>query len=259
MTDFMKRYEANPAAVSPRRTRKRSPKAGARSRGVAGRKRTSFVPGFETAPTTLPESDMARAVGEPGWWRLKPEIQARFAEDVMDGEVKCYEGLMSEVICSKAGWLLAQLCRLIGTPLATAAGRDVPTTVLVYPDPTGSGTVWDRIYFFPAKSPVTVRSSKVLDEHSRLLERVGGGVGMLLRVFEQERALHMVSERYFLELRGRRLYLPALLSPGTAHVTHSDEGHGNFRFRLSITHRLLGTLFFQDGLFSDDETLGGQK
>jgi hypothetical protein len=38
-------------------------------------------------------------------------------------------------------------------------------------------------------------------------------------------------------------------------VIHSDEGSGVFRFRLTIAHRLLGTLFFQDGLFSDgDET-----
>ena len=196
---------------------------------------------------------MAKAVGAPGWWRLKPEIQRRFAADVKAGQVTCYDGVMSEVSCSLAGWLLAQVCRLLGTPLATAAGRDVPTTVLVYPDPGGAGTVWDRIYFFPEKRPVTVRSSKVLDEQDRLLERVGGGFGMLLRVFEQDGALHMVSRRYFLEWRGRRLSLPDLLSPGTAHVIHSDEGGGLFRFRLTIAHRLLGTLIFQDGLFSDGD------
>ena len=69
----------------------------------------------------------------------------------------------------------------------------------------------------------------------------------------------MVSARYFLEWRGRRLYLPELLSPGTAHVIHSDERGGRFRFRLTITHRLLGPLFVQNWLFADDdETRGGQ-
>ncbi|MDX1576096.1 MAG: DUF4166 domain-containing protein [Kiloniellales bacterium] len=191
-------------------------------------------------------------MGESGWWRLEPAIRARFAEDVKAGQVKAYEGVMSEVACSKAGWLLAQVCRLLGTPLATAAGLEVPTTVLVYPDPKGRGTVWDRIYFFPGKRPVTVRSSKVLDEDSRLLERIGGGFGMVLRVFEQDRALHMVSQAYFLEWRGRRIYLPAPLTPGTAHVIHSDEGGGRFRFRLIITHPVLGCLFSQDGRFADD-------
>lgn len=207
----------------------------------------------EEAPgARIPESDMAKAVGAAGWWRLEPAIRARFSRDVKAGQVKCYEGMMSQVACSKIGWLLAQACRLLGTPLATAAGREVPTTVLIYPDPSGRGTVWDRIYFFPEKKPVTVRSSKVLDEESRLLERVGGGFGMLLRVFEQDRALHMVSRAYFLEWRGRRIPLPALLSPGTAHVIHSDEGGGRFRFRLTITHPALGCLFSQDGHFADE-------
>ncbi len=206
----------------------------------------------EAGGARLPDSDMAKAVGAAGWRRLEPAIRARFAKDVKAGQVKCYEGVMSEVACSKAGWLLAQACRLLGTPLATAAGREVPTTVLVYPDPSGRGTVWDRIYFFPGRTPVTVRSSKVLDEESRLLERVGGGFGMVLKVFEQDRALHMVSQAYFLEWRGRRVYLPDQLSPGTAHVIHSDEGGGLFRFRLTITHPLLGRLFTQDGRFADD-------
>lgn len=210
-----------------------------------------FGPGKSVAAAGLPTSDMSRAVGEPGWWRLEPRIQARFASDVPKGRVKRYDGIMSEVICSKAGWLLAQLCRLIGTPLATARGCEVPTTVLVYPDPACGGSVWDRIYAFPGKAPVTVRSSKVLEGQSRMVERVGGGFGMWLRVYEQDRALHMVSQCYFLELFGRRFYLPDLLSPGTAHVIHTDEGQGVFRFRLTITHRLLGTLFRQNGRFSE--------
>ena len=253
MTDAMERIEPDRAEVSSLRTPELDLKDPPNAGGAVRRNRPALAQGCGTTTAALPESDMAKAVGEPGWWRLKPEIQERFAKDVKAGQVKRYEGVMSEVACSKAGWLLAQLCRLLGTPLATAAGRDVPTTVLVYPDPSGMGTVWDRIYFFPEKAPVTVRSSKVLDERDRLLERVGGGFGMLLRVFEREQALHMVSQRYFLEWRGRRLYLPDLLSPGTAHVIHSDEGSGVFRFRLTIAHPLLGSLFVQDGLFSDDD------
>lgn len=242
MTDATKIETGDGDRSSPRQGQVARPKG----RSRIGRR-------AEAGGVRLPESDMAKAVGAPGWRRLKPKIRERFAADVSEGQVKCYEGTMSEVGCSKAGWLMAQVCRMLGTPLATAAGRDVPTTVLVYPDPRGAGTVWDRIYFFPAKRPVTVRSSKVLDEQDRLLERVGGGFGMVLKVFEQDRALHMVSQNYFLEWRGRRFTLPDLLSPGTAHVIHSDEGGGLFRFRLTIAHRLLGTLIYQDGLFSDGD------
>ncbi len=259
MTDTMGRIEPDRAEVSSLCTRDLDLEDPTKAAGAVRRNRPALAQDCGTTTAALPESDMAKAVGEPGWWRLKPEIQERFAKDVKAGQVKRYEGVMSEVACSKVGWLLAQICRLLGTPLATAAGRDVPTTVIIYPDPVGQGNVWDRIYFFPEKRPVTVRSSKVLDERNRLLERVGGGFGMLLRVFEREQALHMVSERYFLEWRGRRVYLPELLSPGTAHVIHSDEGCGLFRFRLTITHRFLGPLFVQDGLFTDDDQSHGRQ
>ena len=85
----------------------------------------------------------------------------------------------------------------------------------------------------------------------RLLELVGGGFGMLLDVFERDRALHFVSTRYFWQFGGFRLYLPALFSPGVAHVTHADIGAGHFRFTITITHDLLGRMFHQDGVFTE--------
>ena len=163
-----------------------------------------------------------------------------------------YRGVMEQVACSRVGWLLAQATRLIGTPLAPFSGRQVPTFVVVYPDPRGGGTIWDRVYAFPGKRPVTVRSSKQLDRRGRMVERVGGGFGMELRVFEAGESLHFVSERYFFEILGLRLALPHLLSPGRAHVLHQDLGGGRFRFRLTVRHPLFGTSFEQEGIFRDE-------
>ncbi len=88
MTDEMERIEPDRAEVSSLRTPeldlKDPPKAG----GAVRRNRPALAQGCGTTTAALPESDMAKAVGEPGWWRLKPEIQERFAKDVKAGQIE---------------------------------------------------------------------------------------------------------------------------------------------------------------------------
>jgi len=159
---------------------------------------------------------------------------------------------MTVVRASMAGRILAHLCRVIGTPLAPFTGSDVPVTVRVDPSPRAHGVQWVRKYAFATGQWVIVRSTKSLDpDGNPFLELVGGGFGMLLDVFEQDRALHFVSTRYFWQGLGIRLYLPDLLSPGTAHVTHTDIGDGRFRFTIAIRHASLGPMFYQDGVFTE--------
>ena len=49
------------------------------------------------------------------WHRLHPSVRARFAYEPTQPIL--YEGVMETVHCSRAGWLFAQLTRLIGNPL----------------------------------------------------------------------------------------------------------------------------------------------
>ena len=98
---------------------------------------------------------------------------------------------------------------------------------------------------------MSVQSTKILDANAQLLEVAGANFGMELHVFEEHRALHFVSKRYFWEGFGRRFYLPDLLTPGRAHVSHTDLGDGEFRFLITITHPLLGETFFQLGDFQE--------
>ncbi len=218
----------------------------------AGRmKVTARDAGKTKAPAMTPPCDIAKAMGEDAWRRLDPAIRPRFEKLAAHGATVTYGGVMHVVECSLFGKLLAYLSRLIGTPLAPYRGRNVETEVAVYADRNSSGTVWERRYGFDGRAPVSVRSTKVLDKHNQLLECVGAGFGMELRVFERDGALHFVSERYFWDRLGRRIYLPDLLTPGRAHVTHTDLGGGNFRFRITMTHRLLGETFFQEGDFRE--------
>jgi hypothetical protein len=149
--------------------------------------------------------------------------------------------------------MLAQFCRLTGTPFAPWRGRDVPVAITLRAVPGKDAIIWDREYSYPARAPVLVRSVKHTGRDGRLLECVGGGFGMSLDVYEENSALHFRSRRYFWRCGNRLLWLPKALTPGTTHVVHQDLGDGSFRFVMTVRHPLFGTLFHQDGIFRREE------
>jgi hypothetical protein len=191
--------------------------------------------------------DFAALLGPAAWARLPASVQSRFAVHSTAATIT-YCGAM-QVRASLAGRLLAQACRLIGTPLAPWTGEDVPVEVAVYPD--RGALVWDRTYRFAGRPPVMVSSRKIAAADGGLLEAVRGGLGMALTVTEEAGALHFRSRFYFLTLGSMRLAIPSLLTPGVAHVIHRDLGDGRFRFTLGFVHPWLGETMFQDGEFVD--------
>jgi hypothetical protein len=195
--------------------------------------------------------DFEHLVGREGWWRLAPDIRKRFTEKPTALQPIRYLGVMQQVDGSRIGALLAQCCRLIGTPFAPYRAADVPVAITLRFEPSG-GVIWEREYRYVDRPAATVRSTKRIGDDGALLECVGFGLGMRLAVFEANRALHFLSLRYFWRIGGREFRLPALLSPGTAHVIHEDLGAGRFRFSLTIHHALFGLLFEQHGVFQRD-------
>ena len=190
-------------------------------------------------------------LGEAAWKKLVPAVQERFSS--RHTEVITYIGSMDVVEANVPGRLLAQLCRLLGTPLTPYIGCKIPTRVRVYTDVQRKGTIWEREYRFPAKDPITIRSLKCLDKDSSLMESVDGGVRMRLRVYEEDGRLIFASTGYFLELLGFRIPLPKCLAPGETKVIHQDLGAGDFRFTLIMKHGLFGRLFYQSGIFRLEE------
>jgi len=204
--------------------------------------------GMPDAPL-LPDPSFRRLLGEPQWRSLVPAVRARFAWKPAAGAGLRYVGAMEVVRSSRAGWLLAQLFRLIGTPLAPHRGTQVPVTVTLRLAEDGKGVVWHRLYRFPGRAPVACVSVKEASERHGLVERVGAGIGMWLRLSAREGALHFESTGYFWRLGRFHLRLPDWLTPGVLHVAHIDEGGGRFRFRIAVEHPRFGEVFFQDGVF----------
>jgi hypothetical protein len=192
--------------------------------------------------------DFRALLGPAAWQRLPAAVQHRFAAHSRATEATVYRGTM-QVRASLLGICLAHLCRLIGTPVAPFVHEQVPVVVRVFDDAERSGTVWERRYEFPGRAPIVVSSVKRVEADGTLVEALGAGLRMQLRVFESEGALHFLSTGYFFQLGRWRIALPAWSLPGPTHVTHQDQGNGRFRFTMHTRHRRFGELYWQSGTF----------
>ena len=195
-----------------------------------------------------PALDLRAMVGAVAWARLPAAVQRRFGTAHADVS---YEGHM-DLRCSLVGHVYAALTRAWGGPLTHINTTAMPATVRVSDNGCG-GVVWGRCFHTGTDSGWgrTVRSTKELGPDGRLLERTDGGLAMSLEVLEEDGALVFRSRRFWW-VRGRlRIPVPALLTPGTCRVVHTDLGGGRFRFTLSMVHPWWGETFHQSGVFTD--------
>jgi hypothetical protein len=190
-------------------------------------------------------------LSDEDWAKLPLAIRRRFSKRVADGSTIIYVGEILESSMSRGGWLLAQACRLIGSPLPTARDANVPSVVTVTEDMSTGGQIWTRLYARRRTFPQVIHSSKRFAGPTGLEEYVGFGVGMALTIHVEEGALVFRSVGYFLQLCGRRIWLPAWMTPGTLSVTHAELADGRFLFKLEIVHPRLGLLIRQSGIFRE--------
>ncbi|NIJ38088.1 hypothetical protein FHR22_002791 [Sphingopyxis panaciterrae] len=192
-----------------------------------------------------------RLVGREAWDALPDDVRRRFSKRLAGSAVATYSGKIVWTRLSIAGWLLAQLCRLIGAPLPTNGSGRAPAAVAVSEDRASGGQVWTRIYGRARGHPQVIHSAKRFAGTTGLEEHIGGGIGMALTVRAETDALIFLSDHYFWQFGGVRLRLPRWLAPGVARVTHRHLGRGRFAFDLQVTHPWLGELVNQHALFRD--------
>ena len=192
-----------------------------------------------------------RLVPHAAWDALPDDVRRRFSKRLSDQRVATYSGQIVWTRLSRAGWLLAQLCRLIGAPLPTNASGPAPAAVAVSEDRASGGQCWTRLYGRPRGYPQVIHSAKRFAGTTGLEEHIGGGFGMALMVRAEADALIFASDHYFWQAGRIRLRLPRWLAPGATLVTHQHLGSGRFAFDLKVTHPLLGELVNQHALFRD--------
>ena len=188
------------------------------------------------------------------WNALPAAVRQRFAKCLTAGATVVYTGQVVEAHTSRAGWALAQVCRLIGGPLPTGIDTGVASVVTVTEDRATGGQVWTRLYASRQGFPQTIHSAKRFEGETGLEEHVGCGIGMSLKVGVDDGALIFRQHRYFLALGAWRLRLPAWATPGALTVRHIDLGGGRFAFTLDIAHPRFGALIHQRVEFQDAVT-----
>jgi len=188
------------------------------------------------------------------WAGLVPAIRKRFTKCLRGGASAVYQGAVIETRMNMWGHILAQTLRLFGAPLPleTCTGGTA-AIVTVTEAEHGQGQYWTRQYNRKRGFPQVIHSTKTFAGETGLEECVGHGIGMTLRVEANETHLNFVSERYFVTLLGKRIYLPDALTPGKLIVGHHDLGHASFDFTLDLVHPLFGQLLHQRATFHDTE------
>jgi Domain of unknown function (DUF4166) len=210
---------------------------------------------------------LERLVGDAGWQRLPAAVRRRFGKLGRAGETTVYRGYIESCELSPAGWLIANLARVVGAPLPLDAGRfqpgDVPATVVVEALAGGAGTFWTRIYGRLGRFPQTITSAKRFTAGGALEEHLGHGLVMRLAVVEEAGSLVFRSTGYHLQIGRLRIGLPAVLSPGVCEIIHRAEPNAAdrlaehaFTFTLTLRHAALGPLVRQVARFTDVHAAG---
>jgi Domain of unknown function (DUF4166) len=190
-------------------------------------------------------------LSDEDWASLPLPIRRRFSKRLAGGRTLVYAGEVVETGMSPAGWCVAQLGRLVGSPLPLSREANMPSVVTVTEDMATGGQIWTRLYGRRRGFPQIIHSSKRFTGPTGIEEYLGRGFSMELRIGVRGGALLFRSDRYFFTVFGRRFGLPRWLSPGAMIVTHSECGDGRFEFALEVKHPRLGLLIRQVAVFRE--------
>lgn len=193
-----------------------------------------------------------RCLLEPAAWEQLPTaVQRRFSKRIEGDRIAIYPGVIEKVRFSKLGWLLAQVCRLIGAPLPLHRDCGAAAAVSVSEDGASGGQCWTRVYGRQRGFPQVVHSAKRFAGPTGLEEHIGCGIVMALVVEAIEGGLEFRSDHYVIEIGPWRFRLPGWVEPGRTVVRHLDCGEGAFLFSLELSHPWFGELIYQEGSFRD--------
>ena len=190
-------------------------------------------------------------LGAKDWDLLPDAVRQRFGKRLGAGQSANYSGQVLSCRMSFLGWVLAQVCRLIGAPLPLEREGGVAAVVSVTEDGASGGQVWTRIYARKRGFPQVIHSAKRFAGPTGLEEYLGAGFGIALNVGAIAGGIRFSSDHYFVQLGQHRLRLPRWIAPGTLTIDHVESEFGEFTFTLALNHRLLGEVMHQHSRFGD--------
>lgn len=204
------------------------------------------------------EGELFKKVLGAQWLLLHPDIRHRFDKNPSPGEPLRYVGSLSELTSSWVGKLLGYVTYpFIKGALIPFDDADFPVDIEVYAKP-GCGDIFkQRIYRLHGRPPIQFTSYMRESVGGEVLEYVGKGLGMKLRLRVVDGNLHFRSDGYFWEVLGWRMPLPGWLTPGQTDLSHCNDSPTQFNIRIEIRHALFGITFKQVGVFRDADDVPG--
>lgn len=198
------------------------------------------------------EGELFRKILGAEWLTLHPDIQARFAKNPEPGKPLLYAGQLSELRCSWFGKLLGLLTLpLIKGALIPYNDSNFPVDIQVYCLKDCPFIFKQRFYRLHRRKPIQFTSYMRESKRGEVLEYVGLGLGMKLKLHVQEGNLYFTSDGYFWDIAGWLMPIPSLLTPGKTFLCHCNDNPGQFNIRIEIRHALFGTTFTQVGVFRE--------
>lgn len=189
------------------------------------------------------------------WGKLHPDIQKRFGRNPELNKPLYYTGHLNKLSCSIFGKILGYLTLpFLKGALLPFNDSNFPVDIEVYSKPDNPSIFKQRIYHLHGRKPIQFTSYMRESSNGEVLEYVGMGLGMKLRLHVQDGNLYFTSDGYFWQIFNWRFRLPDLLTPGIVYLSHCNEDAGQFRIHIEIKHSLFGTSFLQAGIFHEIRT-----
>ncbi len=216
---------------------------------------TAAYPALPSVPDNAEDSRFRRLLPAAAWAGLPACVRARFSKHISAGATVVYKGYVTNVHYSTAGWLLAQVLRMAGAPLPLSRTEGLETVVTVTEDRQSGGQFWTRMFARERGFPQMIHSVKRFGGPTGLEEALPFGIVMALRLSVVQQTLCFTSAGYIFCVGRWRIPLPRALTPGDLTVTHTGLDAQAFRFTLTLTHAVLGTLLHQEAVYTDEEVL----
>jgi hypothetical protein len=165
------------------------------------------------------------------------------------------QGTMREVYHSKIGKLFLLPGRIFGA-LVPYKGREIPTEVKNWTSEENQQAMyWHRKLFFPNKKPVIFRSRMEHIHDNEIIEYVNYGMGIRLRTYTRDSALHFRSLGYVWKIGPITLSIPNWVILGDAEIVEKAISDKELIVDFTMTHPLFGKTFSYSGSFVIDKVV----
>lgn len=181
------------------------------------------------------------------WDTLPPALKAHYANRPHTRDHVTVEGVLDvemHPLLRRLSWLI----RLTGM-LTPYEGKAVPVTVHFRSEPDSDAFVFERVFRFPGRAPVTFRSRMISTRPHNVTEYMATGIGWRAHYDYHDGRVRLRHAGYAWRLLGIDIPLPMTWLAGRGDAWEEATGEDSFRMYMDLRHPLLGKLYSYGGSF----------